>query len=110
MTLEGTSTSGPPLAPPAPASLRSTHSHSDVHSLTPTKQHFVSCAEVLRDSVRVLLLLELLDVEVLPVEPPAAEDEPFVLPLARRALVLLVHVGLVFLAPDGVRLASPAHA
>ncbi len=62
-------------------------------TLTPAKQHFVDGVEVLCDGL--LLFLEVLDPEILLVEPPAAEHQSFVPPLVRQALALRLdmHVG-----------------
>jgi hypothetical protein len=76
-------------------------------TLTPAKQHFVDGVEVLCDGL--LLFLEVLDLEILLVELPAAEHQSFVPPLVRQALVLLVDIEIVLLVENEDRLAPVAH-
>jgi hypothetical protein len=76
-------------------------------ALTPTKQHFVDSVEILCDTL--LLFLEVLDLEILLVEPPAAEHQSFVPPLARQVLALLVDIEIIFLVSNEDRLTPAAH-
>ncbi|KAI0286136.1 hypothetical protein BC826DRAFT_972832 [Russula brevipes] len=70
--------------------------------------HFVSSVEVLCDDL--LLFLEVLDLDILLVEPPAAKHQSFIPPLAWQALALLVDIEIVLLlVPNEDRLALAAH-
>ncbi|KAI0282029.1 hypothetical protein BC826DRAFT_1111033 [Russula brevipes] len=77
-------------------------------TLTPAKQHFVNGVEVLCNGL--LLFLEVLDLDILLIELPTAEQQSFVPPLTWQVLALLVDLEIVpLLVPNEDRLAPAAH-